>query len=193
MYDLLITGHPRSGTGYMAALCQACGYDVGHERMGADGISSWLMAPPAHRVCYHAQIGRRGRLALGPYHRAIHVLRNDVPACVASIAYTEQASLVWRARWVPIDLSANPITQAVQSLLGWTRLIEAELPNAEPVRLSEAAERVPAMLGVSPPVQLPPCNTRPHSPLTWADLRQAVPRGDYHALCRHADRYGLDD
>jgi hypothetical protein len=44
---LLITGCPRSGTKYVAHLLAALGRDVGHERMGVDGISSWCMAVQA--------------------------------------------------------------------------------------------------------------------------------------------------
>lgn len=41
---LLLSGHPRCGTGYAAALCRANGLDVGHEADGADGICSWMFA-----------------------------------------------------------------------------------------------------------------------------------------------------
>lgn len=35
-------GHPRCGTGYTAALLQRCGVKVGHEKIFADGIVSWM-------------------------------------------------------------------------------------------------------------------------------------------------------
>jgi hypothetical protein len=41
---LLLSGHPRCGTGYAAALCRANGLDVGHEADGAAGICSWMLA-----------------------------------------------------------------------------------------------------------------------------------------------------
>ena len=56
---LLVTGCARSGTGYIAKVLQKCGLDVGHERLGAEGISSWVMAvesifspwgPPRHNL-----------------------------------------------------------------------------------------------------------------------------------------------
>jgi hypothetical protein len=60
----LITGVPRSGTGYMAKLMQALGYDVGHEIIRPHGISSWLWAADSPTVPYgaprnRAQIGTR--------------------------------------------------------------------------------------------------------------------------------------
>ena len=44
---VLITGCARSGTKYVAHLLTQMGLDVGHEKMGRDGISSWCMATPA--------------------------------------------------------------------------------------------------------------------------------------------------
>src|SRR5689334_22854394 len=41
---IIITGHPRCGTASAHALCQKLGLDVGGEEVGADGISSWMMA-----------------------------------------------------------------------------------------------------------------------------------------------------
>ncbi|MFK4998907.1 hypothetical protein ACI2OX_21260 [Bacillus sp. N9] len=46
----LVLGHPRSGTGYMAYLLRQFGYGIGHERMGKDGISSWMFAVNDYQV-----------------------------------------------------------------------------------------------------------------------------------------------
>ena len=39
---LLAIGHPRTGSGYTSALLKAYGLDIGHEKMGEDGIVSWM-------------------------------------------------------------------------------------------------------------------------------------------------------
>ena len=40
----LIIGHPRCGTGFMSKWFNYCyNYQIGHEIMGKDGISSWMM------------------------------------------------------------------------------------------------------------------------------------------------------
>lgn len=41
---IIITGCPRSGTGYAAAFFRHNGIDVGHEEFGKHGISSWCLA-----------------------------------------------------------------------------------------------------------------------------------------------------
>ena len=43
--SILVLGHPRGGTGFMSSLLTGCGLDIGHETMGADGISDWRRAP----------------------------------------------------------------------------------------------------------------------------------------------------
>ncbi len=40
--NLLAIGHPRTGSGYTSAILKAYGLDIGHERMGKDGIVSWM-------------------------------------------------------------------------------------------------------------------------------------------------------
>ena len=41
---ILAVGHPRCGSGYMSALLKSYGIDAGHERMGKDGIVSWMFS-----------------------------------------------------------------------------------------------------------------------------------------------------
>ena len=40
----LITSHPRCGTGYTSQLLNLLGFSIGHERLEAQGLSSWLHA-----------------------------------------------------------------------------------------------------------------------------------------------------
>lgn len=47
--NILITGCGRSGTRYVSYLIDQLGLDVGHERMGRDGIASWYMAVASDR------------------------------------------------------------------------------------------------------------------------------------------------
>ena len=39
----VILGTGRSGTAYTSKLLQCCGLDIGHEKLGSDGISSWYL------------------------------------------------------------------------------------------------------------------------------------------------------
>lgn len=47
---LLVTGCPRSGTKYVSHLLTELGREIGHEKMGRHGISSWCMAVQAQKA-----------------------------------------------------------------------------------------------------------------------------------------------
>jgi hypothetical protein len=47
---VLVTGCPRSGTRYITLVLRRLGLDVGHERIGRDGVSSWALAVDAERT-----------------------------------------------------------------------------------------------------------------------------------------------
>jgi len=83
---ILITSHPRCGTGYMAALCRAMGVQVGHETMLEDGISSWLFAVEGTQPWVEA-LNRKDY----EFDYLIHVLRHPIDA-VNSIAYIENTN-----------------------------------------------------------------------------------------------------
>lgn len=203
---LLITGHPRAGTGYMAALAKVMGLDVAHEYMGEDGISSCWMAPPVWRVCFHRGWGHRGRLWY-EFDRVVEVVREPL-AHLASVAFTENAggdtpeqredrrtSLWWRAAWVPLDLqeTADPIAQAVQSIVGWHAMIRQWLPDAKTIRLEEARYRLPEVVGGPvQPERLDPgvVNARPHADLTWQGVRERCADPLWRALMEYCDELG---
>jgi len=52
-YALLNTGCGYSGTGYVAKIFSAAGYDVGHEVFGRHGSSNWLAASPRNHMKPH--------------------------------------------------------------------------------------------------------------------------------------------
>lgn len=49
---IVIIGCARSGTKYICSLFRELGYDVGHEKLGADGIASWGLVPDTGRIPY---------------------------------------------------------------------------------------------------------------------------------------------
>ena len=114
--------HPRSGSGYMAKLFQSAGYDVGHEKVGKHGISSWLMAvydPPVWTFDHK----RRDEYK---FKTTIQIIREPIPA-ISSIALTESASVNFRSRYVL--MYGNLIERAVMSYIGWNKLIQSQSPN----------------------------------------------------------------
>ena len=191
----LITGHPRCGTGYMSALLHSRGFDVGHEEVGQDGISSWWLAPPDGVNKYFA---RRDipRSAL-EFDYLVVCTRNPV-AAVASIAFTEGESLDYRKKWVPeIEAGQSPVEKAVISYVGWYRILLDQGPDLV-VQVERAVDPVARFLkgeGFSPeePDRYPRknVNSRPHRDLTVGEIADQAP-DRMEDLTRLAERFGYD-
>jgi hypothetical protein len=120
----LITAHPRSGTKYMSELFNQNGYDVGHEYMGKDGTSNWQMAVMENEYPYRSKDSYTRKDI--EFNCLIQVIRNPIDA-ISSIAFTEQPSEWFRAKYVPIF--GNFLERAILSYVGWNKLITSQQPD----------------------------------------------------------------
>ena len=166
--NLLVTGHSRSGTGYMAELCSQLGVDVGHESIGRHGSSCWAWATDDEDPPW----AQGGRSQIAPY-TLIHVIRNPINV-VASVLHTETPEVypsawAYRRKYIDVDES-TPMARAVSSVVGWNRLIAAQAP-AVTVAAEDAIdvmrEALPAIgFPIRPTVAFQPpsksTNARPH-------------------------------
>jgi len=185
-----ITGCGRSGTGYMAALMQAMGYDVGHETLGADGISSWMAAA----VC--EDVPHKGSPIVGvEFATTIHVVRDPMKA-IPSIAVNFRA-ITWRyvERFILIDRDASAYDRAAMYWVGWNRLVAAQNPDLI-VPVDVAAAVLPQLLakrGETPgrPETLPPStvNHRVTTP-AWNIVEPSLPAWLLSAITEQAAGYG---
>jgi hypothetical protein len=121
--EFLITAHPRSGTGYMANLFQANGYDVGHEVMGEHGTSNWQFAVKSDFYPFDIDKIKRQDCE---FKQIIHVIRHPLFA-INSIAFTEGRSEAFRSEFIPI--TGNPFERAIYSYYGWNMLIKSQRPD----------------------------------------------------------------
>lgn len=118
-------GHPRSGTAFMSKLLGLYGFDVGHERMGKDGISSWMFGVKENQIFTDFSLNRKD---FG-FEHIIMAIRHPLHI-ISSTYYTENAnvqSLSFRKRYVNM-VGLNEIETAVQSVLGWYECIEVQAP-----------------------------------------------------------------
>jgi hypothetical protein len=121
----LILGHPRSGTQFMARLFQQFGYDIGHERMRSDGISSWMFAVDGYQMFKDQTLKKTDYT----FDYMIMNIRHPLDI-ISSTYYSENKfhrSLALRRRHIPLD-GLNEIEMAVKSVLEWYKLIELQRP-----------------------------------------------------------------
>ena len=128
----LITGHPRSGTGFMSRLMKEYGYNVGHERMKSDGISSWMFTVNEDQVFGDRGINRKDF----NFNYLIMTIRNPLDI-ISSTHFTENnirnlpnrgRSFAFRKKHVDFT-GLNQIEIAVKSVLDWYRYIERQRPH----------------------------------------------------------------
>jgi hypothetical protein len=197
--EFLVLGHPRSGTGYLSRLFRAYGFDVGHEKMGRHGISSWMFAACADTVPFSTDGSVRADFC---FRNIVHVTRDPLTA-IASIRFIEDCSdesRHYRRQFILICPNASPVEQAVQSWIGWNRLITAQRPSAR-IRLENAQvelgrflkqlEYIPKTWRCSPSC-LPGrnYNARSHAPLTWRDIKSQCSNSLYSELVEYAAELG---
>jgi hypothetical protein len=132
---LLMVGHPRCGTGYAAQVCRQLGLDVGHEKLGADGISSWMFAVEAEDNPYAQDEVARTRRALAWKHLVMPV--RDLATAVGSVmrdsmhappSYQFRREHILRLSGLDLEQIATPLERAVHSVTTWTRIVLALEP-----------------------------------------------------------------
>lgn len=163
--DYLITGHPRSGTGYMAQLFTANGYEVGHEVVDRHGTSNWQMLVKAYDYPFPGDPFVRQDIQFAHHW---HLLRYPLHI-VCSVAFTERRSEWFRAQYV--NLYGNEFEKAIQSVWGWNQIAQSQL--AWPVIMERAA----ALFGFE---DIDPVNTREHDQLTERELQSLVSRENWN-------------
>lgn len=142
---IVITGHARCGTQYMAKLYQHNGFDVKHEKLGADGVSSWTYAVDGENIF---DLPDRRTLDIT---EMVHVVRDPFKA-VTSIFLTEipfeKERLKWqipanrlRHKHVPGFADTFGLSQAILSFLDWNEKIDAQGPD-KVVRVESAASEL---------------------------------------------------
>ena len=191
MDKILVTGHPRSGTGYMAHLLQSLGLDVGHEYVRNNGVSSWLFAVQSDWVPMQNNLGRNNY----QFDKIILVVRDPLKV-VASTLYTEdksQKSIFWRSKHVDIR-GQNPVESAVKSVINWNQYIQNNNTLDLILKVEEAERLLPLFLNRNL-VSTPPSkdyNSRPHQDLTFRDVYENCSKLVYGRFIEHCEKFNYD-
>lgn len=133
---LLVTGHPRCGTGYTAALCRQLGLDIGHERLWADGISYWMFAVEAKSNPWALDAVANTRRAFAWRYLVMPVrdLANAVGSVIresqhAPDSYSFRREHILNHLGIDLDSFPTPLERAVRSLIGWYRIVISQKPD----------------------------------------------------------------
>ncbi len=143
--EFLCIGHPRSGTRYTSEVLRSFGYDVGHEKMGEHGTSSWLLAVNDRSYPF-GDIGNPKSIDAFYFEHLIHVVRNPfdaVPSIILENRYSpRQCSYLFRKKHIekllniplPENVSEERALQeevetALQCYLAWSEICRRKDPE----------------------------------------------------------------
>jgi hypothetical protein len=113
MNKILITAHPRSGTGYISKFLNLCGLDVPHEiRLGNNGISNW-----------------RGIIEnINDCNYVLHQVRNPIDV-ISSSTIIMGTSWEYLYRNLNIPMINDKILRSMTTYYNWNKLIESKKPD----------------------------------------------------------------
>lgn len=98
-------GHPRCGTGFTASLIQTGGLDVRHERVGENGIVSWMLAGERYQNPYYDALGK-----LEGFRNIFCVARSPLAAIPSIIPENAvRRSFRWRMQVLRDKTGKNPM------------------------------------------------------------------------------------
>lgn len=132
------------------------------------------------------------------FSHVFHIVR-DPPSAIASIVTESTVSEAFRRKHVMIYEKSNPIERAVQSYMGWNKLISGQQPN-QVVPLENAYEMVRDYLQkndftISQNVRLPPnnFNSRQHlasyPKIGMREIEESISKELFHEFGRQVKAY----
>lgn len=138
--EFLCIGHPRCGTGFIPEVLKAMRYEVGHEYMGYNGISSWMVA--VDDVYPYGNFQSDAFSARYYFEHIIHVIRNPwdaIPSIIRENRHSPHfCSYLFRRKHIGSALPAEyhqdfslreEVEIAIESYLSWNALCERRNPT----------------------------------------------------------------
>jgi len=148
---LLVIGHPRCGSGYLSQLLGALGLDVGHEKMGKSGISSWMFA--VVDISPYALDKYALSRKFSHFQFTIHHVRNPrdaIPSIMrenlhSSESYAFRRKHILQRFGMNLDDATSEIEKAILSYVYWNKIVEESKVDLV-VRVEDEEEALKAFL-----------------------------------------------
>ncbi|WP_160973678.1 hypothetical protein [Thalassovita mangrovi] len=161
--SILIIGHPRGGTMFTAKMLGQMGFDIGHERNGADGFASWMLTVDTQNAPYamHPIAENRRNLQWDNLILPTRDIAAAAPSvmrenCYAPPSYQFRRDEIRKKFGLDLDDLSNDFERAVASIVYWMRMAYEMKPDLvfriedQPEKLQDYAARLrPEAAGVT--------------------------------------------
>ena len=142
---VIVTGCPRSGTGYMSQYFQVLGLQVGHEKLRRNGMSYWLLADKRRFDAYNVKASRKGygdlRLA-----KKFHVTRHPLHMISSMLPRHESILRGYVPDWDEYD---TPLVRTAKFWVSWNEKIQYGMDIDLRLKVEEAPEQLDNICRVS--------------------------------------------
>ncbi len=192
---ILITGTPRCGTHYTAALLQALGLRVLHEAVDVDGAVSWKHT--GHGTFTVPKRNRVSEIFDPGFTTTLHQVRNPLKS-ISSMQTLRDCTWKFMTHHIELDMDAPVVVRGMQCWTGWNSLAEAKAEWR--YRIEDLKEIFPEFLThLNLPVQPIPELSRESresrlerfTPLRWGNLLHAD-ESLAHSTAALARKYGYE-
>jgi len=148
-YSFLITGHPRTGTGFTSQFFTLLGHPIGHETLKEKGMASWVHAAYDYHIPF---FDKKQNHTISRYELSVKhllLLVRDPKTAIPSIiienrvneSYNYRRFHILKERGIDLDAYDNYIEKAIVSYIEWIAIIEAQKPDGV-IRLEQIEQDV---------------------------------------------------
>ncbi len=146
-----VIGHPRCGSGFVAQFLKSKGYEIGHEKIAEDGISSWMQTVADLHVPWGETPHPKQE-----FDWTIGHIRDPLSAIPSIMLENgEPNSFGFRRTHIlhklDVDIASyqTPLERAVASYVYWYKLVEAEASDGV-LRIEDAEPEFSLIIGKTP-------------------------------------------
>lgn len=160
---IIILGCPRSGTKFISEIFNINGIQIGHEKMGSFGISSWCLVSGDDKVC-HGPSYEKVLNIFGNNSLIYHQVRNPLQT-ISSLTTISKKSFDFVKNYIPMDSKESLNLKCMKFWYYWNLMAEKLTTNR--YRIEDVDFLLPNFKGLNQKN----INSRRHVNLNWDDLR----------------------
>jgi hypothetical protein len=172
---IAVIGCGRSGTKYFSILMEKIGLDVGHEKLGKHGISSWCLVPDSDLSIFGPSFSELKYLNMP----IVHQIRNPLNTISSSLTFMDYS---WNfiQHFIPISRYDSTLLKSMKYWYYWNLM--ARKKACYSYRIENIKNEIDGLMDIGDFSHIIPVNentiaetskrinSRPHRSLSWEEI-----------------------